>query len=80
MTVELVLLLGIYVFMVIGAFLGPSGPITTFRNSAPRLAARVERNISVGDGFRTSKDSNGVVWHPPEGGTSGGGGGFDDSF
>jgi hypothetical protein len=79
MTVELVLLLGIYAFIVLGAFLGPSGPIATFKQSAPRLAARVERNISVGDGFRTSQDGLGVVWHPPQGGGSGGGG-QSDSF
>jgi len=78
MTVELVLLLGIYVFIVIGAFFGPTGPISTFKKSGPRLAARIERNISVGDGFRNSQDGSGVVWHPPQGG--GGGGGFDDSF
>ena len=79
MTVEIVLLLGIYVFIVIGAMLGPSGPLATFKTSAPRLAARIERNISVGDGFRTSKDGSGVVWHPPVGGNSSGGGGVDDS-
>jgi hypothetical protein len=73
MTVELVLLLGIYVFIVIGAFLGPTGPIATFKNSGPRLAAKIQRNISVGDGFRTSKDGSGVVWHPPTSNGSGGG-------
>lgn len=79
MTVELVLLLGIYAFIVLGAFLGPTGPIATFKKSGPRLAARVERNISVGNGFRQSRDGSGVVWHPPEGGSSSGGG-VDDSF
>ncbi|MCB0422135.1 MAG: hypothetical protein KDD61_14145 [Bdellovibrionales bacterium] len=48
MTTELVLLLGIYAFIVIGVFLGDSGPIETFKKSAPRLAAKVERNVSVG--------------------------------
>lgn len=66
MTVELVLLLGIYVFIVLGAFLGDLGPIETFKKSAPRLAARIERNISTGDGFRVSKDQ-GVNWIPPVG-------------
>jgi hypothetical protein len=78
MTVELVLLLGIYGFIVLGAFLGPAGPIATFKRSAPRLAARIERNISVGNGFRVSKDGSGVVWHPPVGGNSSGGAGIDD--
>jgi hypothetical protein len=68
MTTELVLLLGIYVFLVMGAFLGDLGPIQTFKKSAPRLAARVERNISVGDGFRNSKDGKGVAWVKPDGG------------
>jgi hypothetical protein len=68
MTVELVLLLGLYVFIVLGAFLGDLGPIQTFKKSAPRLAARIERNISTGDGFRNSKDGQGVNWHKPQGG------------
>jgi hypothetical protein len=67
MTVELVLLVGIYGFLIIGAFLGDLGPIETFKKSAPRLAARVERNISTGDGFRNSKDGLGVNWVKPEG-------------
>lgn len=67
MTVELVLLLGIYAFMVIGAFLGEFGPVETFRKSAPRLAARVERNLSTGDGFRASaKDGKPVSWQKPQ--------------
>lgn len=71
MTTELVLLLGIYVLLVMGAFLGDLGPIETFKKSAPRLAARVERNISVGDGFRNSKDGRGVSWVKPEGSSGG---------
>lgn len=67
MTTELVLLLGIYAFLVIAAFLGPMGPIETFKKSAPRLAARIERNISIGDGFRKSRDGKGVNWVKPEG-------------
>ena len=69
MTVELVLLLGIYGFLVIGAFLGDLGPIETFKKSAPRLAARIERNIGVGNGFRNSgKDGNPINWVKPEDG------------
>lgn len=66
MTVELVLLLGIYGFLVLGAFLGDMGPIETFKKSAPRLGARIERNVSVGDGFRNSKDGTPVTWIKPE--------------
>lgn len=68
MTVELVLLLGIYAFLIMGVFLGDLGPIETFKKSAPRLAARVERNISVGDGFRVSKDGKPVNWVRPNDG------------
>jgi hypothetical protein len=67
MTVELVLVLGMYAFILLGAFLGPNGPLATFKNSGPRLAARVERNVSVGDGFRVSRDGSGVNWIKPEG-------------
>jgi hypothetical protein len=68
MTVELVLLLGIYAFLVLGVFLGKSGPIETFKQSAPRLAAKVEQHISIGDGFRSSKDGKAINWVKPQGG------------
>lgn len=72
MTTELVLLLSIFAFIVMGVFLGDLGPIGTFKKSAPRLGARIERNISTGDGFRNSNtDGKGIKWIPPEG--SGGG-------
>jgi hypothetical protein len=64
-TVELVLLIGLYAFLVLGAFLGDSGPIETFKKSGPRLAAKIERNISTGDGFRNSRDGIGVTWVEP---------------
>ena len=67
MTVELVLLLSLYAFLLLGAFLGDLGPIETFKRSGPRLGARIERNISVGDGFRESADGEGVSWIKPEG-------------
>ena len=68
MTVELVLLMGLYAFLLLGTFLGDLGPIQTFKKSAPRLGARVERNISTGDGFRTlSSDGTGVDWIKPNG-------------
>ena len=51
MTTELVLLLGIYAFILLGVFMGDSGPMATFKNSAPRLAARIERDITTGRGF-----------------------------
>ncbi len=66
MTVELVLLLGIYAFIILGAFLGPMGPVATFKKSAPRLAARIERNIAVGEGFNDS-NGNSIKWEKPPG-------------
>jgi hypothetical protein len=71
MTVELVLLLGVYAFIIMGAFLGDSGPVATFKSAGPRLAARLERNLSVGDGFRVSKDNQGVHWVQPNVGSQG---------
>jgi hypothetical protein len=67
MTVELVLLLGLYAFVLLGAFLGDNGPLETFKKSGPRLGARIERNVSTGDGFRRSDDGLGVNWIKPEG-------------
>lgn len=72
MTTEYILLLGIYAIIVLGVFLGDLGPIATFKKSAPRLAARIERNISVGDGFRISRDGQAVVWVKPEGASGSG--------
>lgn len=68
MTTEFLLLLGIYAFVIMGVFLGDLGPIETFKKSAPRLAARIERDISVGKGFQHSRDGTGVSWESPEGG------------
>ncbi len=65
MTVELVLLLSIFAFVILGVFLGDLGPVQTFKKAAPRLGARVEQHISVGDGFRQSKDGHGVTWNAP---------------
>ncbi len=65
MTTELVLLLAIYAFIVIGVFLGDTGPIATFKQSAPRLAARIERNVAVGIDFRKGTDGQRVSWEAP---------------
>ncbi|MCB0364039.1 MAG: hypothetical protein H6624_13480 [Bdellovibrionaceae bacterium] len=68
MTVELVLLMSLYAFIVMGVFLGDVGPIETFKRSAPRLGARVERNVSTGWGFRKATDGDKVNWVKPGGG------------
>ncbi|MGE0762791.1 MAG: hypothetical protein AB7N80_05890 [Bdellovibrionales bacterium] len=52
MTTELVLLLSIYAYIVMGVFLGDFGPLETFKKSGPRLGARIERNISIGQQFQ----------------------------
>ncbi len=66
MTTELVLLLGIYAYIILGVFLGDQGPLATFKKSGPRLAARIERNITIGKPFK-GKDNTTTVWQDPGG-------------
>ena len=68
MTTEFVLLLGLYAFILLGAFLGERGPIQTFNKSAPRLAAKMERDISVGKGFKDKSKGRSptVTWLNPD--------------
>lgn len=66
MTTELVLLLSIYAYIVLGIFLGDFGPMATFKNSGPRLGARIERNISIGQQFQ-SRDGQKANWTAPKG-------------
>jgi hypothetical protein len=58
MTVEYVLLLSLFVFLVMGSLV--SGPQKSFDNAAPKLGARVEKHLITGDGFGSSK-GNGVT-------------------
>ena len=58
MTTEVVLLLGIFAFIVGGLFFGPKGPIQVFANSGPRLAARVENQLATGRGFMVHGATN----------------------
>ncbi len=48
MTTELVLLLTIFMFVVIGIF---KTPTKTFEEAGPRLAVRLEKQIETGSGF-----------------------------
>ena len=67
MTVEMVLIVSLWVYIILGVFLGDLGPIETFRRSGPRLAARIEKNLSTGRQF---KDLNNQVvpgWREPAG-------------
>lgn len=52
MTVEYVLLMALFVFMVMGAL--TSTPQTTFDKAAPKLGARVEKHLTTGNGFGKS--------------------------
>ena len=52
MTTELILLLGLFAFILLGSFLNDrSGMEATFRKSAPRLGARIEKHLETGSGF-----------------------------
>jgi hypothetical protein len=66
-TTELILILGLYAFILLGAFLGERGPIATFKQSAPRLAAKIEKDISVGKSFKNGADGRAsVTWQDPD--------------
>jgi hypothetical protein len=66
MTTELILLLGLFVFILGGAFLGERGPRKVFEDAAPKLGARVERNITFGHRF-PARDGRPVEWRRPDG-------------
>ena len=66
MTTELILLLGLFVFILGGAFMGDKGPRKVFSQSAPRLAARVEKHINFGHRF-SFRDGRRASWKKPNG-------------
>ncbi|PIU00377.1 MAG: hypothetical protein COT74_05450 [Bdellovibrionales bacterium CG10_big_fil_rev_8_21_14_0_10_45_34] len=72
MTTELVILLSLFTFLMVGAFLGENSSLkATLRDASPRLGARLERHIEVGSGF-AEKSRNGsirdpITWQVPEG-------------
>lgn len=59
MTVEYVLLLFATFFFVLKAFI--TVPANAFRESGPRLAARVEQQLATGDGFKPA-GGNHIKW------------------
>ncbi len=65
MTLEVTLLLGMFVFILGGAFFGENGPLEVFKDSGPRLGARVEKHITTGRGFKTRGAQN--QWMAPDG-------------
>lgn len=73
MTTELILLLALYAFILLGVFFGENGPRATFEKSAPRLAARMEANISTGTGFLNPQGGNSKTeWLKPDNQPTGG--------
>jgi len=64
MTTELLVLLVIFVLVIGAAILGPNGPGQSFRNSGPRLGARLEYFLTVGDQF-TFEPGTSPEWERP---------------
>ncbi len=64
MTIEVILLLAISVFFFLGTMVADFGGKGFFPTSAPRLAARLERNLITGDGF-VDRNGKGVEWELP---------------
>lgn len=69
MTMELVLLLGLFAFLIGGTMFGPKGPMGTFNKSGPRLAARIERQVVIGREFKL-KGGQSQAWEKPDSGDS----------
>lgn len=65
MTIEYVLLLSIWAYILLGVFFGDLGPIETFHRSTPRLAAHIEKNLAVGTEFRDARDGKSLSWQEP---------------
>ncbi len=65
MTTELVLLLGLFAFLVGPIFFGEKGPIQVFGRSGPRLAARIEKHITVGREYKM-KGGQYNLWQAPD--------------
>lgn len=63
MTTEMVLLFTLVVAVLTGSFFKHFGDDGFFQKSGPRLAARLERNISTGQGFKGP--SGGIKWIIP---------------
>lgn len=63
MTLEVTLLLGMFAFILGGAFFGESGPMRVFKDSGPRLGARIEKHVTTGRGFTWDGSRN--KWEAP---------------
>ena len=59
MTTELVLLMGIFAFVVGGVLI--KAPKQAFRDSGPKLGARIERHLATGRNFH-DRGGNAIKW------------------
>ena len=69
MTTELVLLLCVFAFVTAGAIFGEKGPFRVLASSSPRLGARLEQNIAIGNQFKVRGDSGTqepTQWQAPQ--------------
>lgn len=65
MTTEFVLILGLYAFILLGILFNV--PKRTFDSSAPRLAAKIERDVSVGKRFNNKLEGRPTIqWMNPD--------------
>lgn len=64
MTLEVTLLLGLFVFILGGAFFGENGPLEVFKDSGPKLGARIEKHVTTGRGFTWDGERN--KWIAPD--------------
>ena len=65
MTLELTLLLGMFAFILGGAFFGENGPLEVFKDSGPKLGARLEKHVTTGRGFLVESGQRNQ-WIAPE--------------
>jgi hypothetical protein len=65
MTLEAIII-AIFGVLILGIFLGPNSIMVTFDEATPRLAARVERNVTVGYKFFNPEQGGGRTpgWTP----------------
>ena len=56
MTVEYILLLAMFVFVVMGSLI--SAPLKTFEKAGPKLGARIEKHVITGQGWGKSDGSS----------------------
>jgi hypothetical protein len=67
-TTEAVLLLCLIAFLLFGAMFSDKGPVSVFKRSGPRLAARVEQNLATGYQFKKASDGAAIHWERPSNG------------